>query len=74
MLRSPKYTHACRVSWKPPANTVLFWDDVCYQAVELFGLPGDRYITDLCGSHMDWIFRDSKDALLFKLKFAEVVC
>jgi hypothetical protein len=48
------------------------WDEVCIHTIELFGLPGSRYITDIGSESMDWIFKDSKDALLFKLKFSEV--
>jgi len=55
-------------------NDIPHWDNICIEAMELFGLPGGRYITDIGGNSMDWIFRDQQDALLFKLKFGEVVC
>jgi hypothetical protein len=71
-LREPEYTHSVRVALHH--NDVLSWDRICTDAIELFGLPGQRYITDLGGNSMDWIFRDSRDAVLFKLKFGEVVC
>ena len=35
--------------------------------VEVFGLPGDRYITDVNVDDMTFWFRDHRDALLFKL-------
>jgi len=50
----------------------MAWDEVCYKAIDLFGLPGDRYITDISTEWMDWIFKDPKDAIIFKLKFSEV--
>jgi hypothetical protein len=53
---------------------MLRWDQICIDAIELFGLPGGRYITDIGGDSMDWIFRDQRDAVLFRLKFSEVVC
>jgi hypothetical protein len=53
---------------------MFYWDTLCANAVELFGLPGDRYITDLSEQSMTWSFCNKKDALLFKLKFAEAVC
>jgi hypothetical protein len=49
------------------------WDHICIDAIELFGLPGERYITDISNTRMDWAFKDPKDALVFKLKFSEVI-
>ena len=72
-MRDPVYTYSCRVTLGDDLDNILRWDEVCYKAVELFGLPGGRYITDIGGECMDWIFKDEKDALLFKLKFGEVI-
>jgi len=71
-LTDPEYTYSVKVVLYH--NDVLSWDRICTDAVELFGLPGERYITDLGGNSMDWIFRNPQDALLFKLKFSEVAC
>jgi len=71
-LRDPKYTFRVRVTLQNDLDNILRWDEVCYRAVELFGLPGGRYITDIGGNCMDWIFKEEHDALLFKLKFSEV--
>lgn len=71
-MRDPEYAFRVRVVLRNDLDNILRWDEVCYKAVELFGLPGERYITDIGGNCMDWIFKDSKDALLFKLKFSEV--
>jgi len=70
-LRDPEYTHRVRVALCDNDN-IPHWDEICIQAIELFGLPGGRYITDIGGNCMDWIFKDPKDALVFKLKFSEV--
>jgi hypothetical protein len=72
-LHDPEYTHGVRVSLRTDNDNILRWDEVCHKAVELFGLPGERYITDIDSNFMDWIFKDSEDALLFKLKFSEVM-
>jgi hypothetical protein len=50
------------------------WNVVAAEAMELFGLPGDRYITDIGEHSMIWSFKDPRDAVLFKLKFGEVTC
>ena len=70
-MRDPEYTHLVRVILYENSHT-RNWNEICADAVELFGLPGQRYITDIGGNCMDWIFRDPKDALIFKLKFSEV--
>jgi hypothetical protein len=49
------------------------WNEICADAVELFGLPGDRYITDISEKSMTWSFRSDQDAVLFRLKFAEAL-
>ena len=72
-MREPKYQHHCTIPWTDRKNPMFYWDDVCANAVELFGLPGDRYITDISERSMTWSFRSDQDAVLFRLKFSEVV-
>ena len=43
------------------------WNMRMARVVELFGLPGDRYITDVNENSMTFWFRDANDALLFRL-------
>ena len=63
----------CTIPWVDQTNTRLYWDTTCVEAIEVFGLPGDRYITDIGEQWMTWSFCDSKDAVFFKLKFGDVV-
>jgi hypothetical protein len=51
-----------------------YWDRLCIASIEMFGCPGDKFITDISADRMIWIFRDPKDAFIFKLKFSEVTC
>ena len=71
-MHDPEYTYPVTVALYH--NDIPHWDKICMEAMELFGLPGGRYITDIGGNSMDWIFQDQQDALLLKLKFSEVVC
>ena len=73
-LHDPEFVHPMTMSWGQTSVLNLPWNEICAQGVELFGLPGDRYITDVTVDHMTWIFREPQDALLFKLKFAEHLC
>ena len=70
-LHDPEFAHPMPISWGQTSVLNLPWNEICAQGVELFGLPGDRYITDVTADHMTWIFREPHDALLFRLKFAE---
>ena len=53
-------------------NNIAHWNRICIDAVELFGIPGDRFITDLHWDKLDFYFKNTQDELLFRLKFSEV--
>lgn len=72
-LRDPKFQHHCTIPWVSRGLPTK-WNMIAADAVDLFGLPGDRYITDIGEQWMTFSFQDSKDAVLFKLKFGEVSC
>jgi hypothetical protein len=72
-LTDPKYSYHCVIPWTQRSNPIYYWDTLCAEAVELFGLPGDRYVTDVGEFSMTWSFKDNQDAVLFRLKFGEVV-
>jgi len=73
ILREPEYTYHCTVPWTDRKNPMFYWDNLCAEAVELFGLPGNRYITDISEKSMTWSFKSDKDAVLFRLKFSEAM-
>ena len=43
------------------------WDEACAKAVEMFGLPGDRFETHVDGAWIDFIFYDGRDATMFMI-------
>lgn len=55
-----------RVGWN--LNSPTPWNEVTARALEVFGLPGDRYITHLTQDFMEYHFRDPQDATLFLLE------
>ena len=73
-LQDPEFKYPVTVRWGRGADTMEYWDQMSIASIELFGLPGDRFITNISAEHMTWIFRSDQDALLFKLKFSEVTC
>jgi len=70
-LRDDKFPYPVVIPWSSKLDTVTAWNEVCAQGMELFGLPGNRYITDANVNDMTWWFRDEQDALLMTLKFSE---
>lgn len=68
-----QFCHAVRVPWGAAVDTITAWNDVCANAIDLFGLPGDRYQTEVNIDDMTWWFRDERDAMLFRLKFSREV-
>jgi hypothetical protein len=70
-LKEDAFKYPVVVPWSPRTDTVTAWNLVCADAMEMFGLPGDRYITDANVNDMTWWFRSEQDALLMTLKFSE---
>jgi hypothetical protein len=58
-----------RVPWKSQSNQ--WWNETCAQIVEHFGLPGDRYTTEVGADEMKFFFRNEKEALLCKIMISE---
>jgi hypothetical protein len=70
-LRDELYKYPVVIPWSPKLDTVTAWNEICAQGMEMFGLPGNRYITDANVNDMTWWFRDEQDALIMTLKFSE---
>jgi hypothetical protein len=58
-----------RIVWT--SDSKLHWNEIGAQVIEQFGLPGDRYFTEVGLLEMAFIFRNPQDLLLFKLKWSE---
>jgi hypothetical protein len=55
------------LTWNDNYNEMSRWNEMMADVVQVFGLPGDRYITDVNINDMTFWFNDHRDALLFKL-------
>lgn len=73
-LKEAEFKYPVVIPWQQNLDTVTAWNEVCAQAMEIFGLPGNRYITEANVNDMTWYFKDPKDAILMTLKFSEAVC
>ena len=70
-LQDDAFKYPVVVPWSSKLDTVSAWNEICAQGMEMFGLPGNRYITDANVNDMTWWFRNEHDALLMTLKFSE---
>lgn len=55
-----------RIPWETGYNSYS-WNEICANAIQKFGLPGDRYFTHATEEYMDFYFTDERDAIVFEL-------
>lgn len=58
-----------RVNWTRDFDNEYLWNEVCAWAVEMFGLPGDKFITHVNVNYMEFIFKNKHDALMMSLRW-----
>ena len=73
-LQDDEFPYPVVIPWSSKLDTVTAWNEICAQGMELFGLPGNRYITDANVNDMTWWFKNEQDALIMTLKFSEALC
>jgi hypothetical protein len=57
-----------RIPWSRDTDNEYRWNEVCARAIEMFGLPGDRFETHANVHYMDFVFKSNKDALMFAIE------
>ena len=68
-MKEPEFAYPVSILWGPGAESENEWNNISVWCFETYGLPGDRYITDLSAEHMTWFFRNETDAVFMKLKY-----
>jgi hypothetical protein len=48
-----------------------FWNELCSNVVEVFGLPGNRFVSRPTADYMDFTFKNQKDADLCRILLSE---
>ena len=56
--------------WKNNPN-MEHWNEVCIWTIEQFGLPGERYTTELNEKVMTWYFKDKHDQMIMALVWGD---
>ncbi len=57
------------VPWRNQSNN--YWNETCANILERFGLPGDRYTTEVSADEMLFFFKCEKDAIMCMLLISE---
>ncbi len=73
-MRDLNYPHGAQIRWGRHFSAESHWDEVATWGLETFGLPGDRYITDVNVNDMTWWFQDPRDQTLFVLRNGQARC
>ena len=73
-LKDEIFKYPVTIPWSSKLDTVTAWNEICAEGMELFGLPGNKYVTEANVNDMTWYFRDPRDALIMTLKFSEHLC
>jgi hypothetical protein len=55
------------------SHTQTYWNDSCADVVEVFGLPGDKYTTQVNPDLMIFNFKSKKDAELCRILLSEKI-
>jgi hypothetical protein len=61
------------VPWNPKLNTTLLWNQVTASILEHFGLPGDKYTTEITEDYMNFLFKDDREGLMCQLLVSDYV-
>jgi hypothetical protein len=69
ILTDPEFSYPVTILWGAGAENETQWNDISVWCIETFGLPGNRYVTDISTEHMTWFFKRAQDAVFMKLKF-----
>jgi hypothetical protein len=58
-----------RIPWRSQHKP--FWNELCSNVIEVFGLPGDRFVSRPTADYMDFTFKNQKDADLCRILLSE---
>jgi hypothetical protein len=58
-----------RIPWQSQHEP--FWNELCSNVIEVFGLPGTRFVSRPTADYMDFTFKNQKDADLCRILLSE---
>lgn len=64
--------HEIYLDWSPARNS-WDWNEVCADIMEVFGLPGNKYVTTSTVDYMIFTFKNKKDADLCRILISDKI-
>lgn len=64
------FPHSIKVTWTTEQGTI-WWNETCAQVLEVFGLPGHRYMYRPHFDYMTFNFASEKDAIMCKILLSD---
>ncbi len=61
------HDYRVRIPFNLMSGDLNSWNECCATAIELFGLPGEKYTCRVTKNFMEFWFLDEKDAIMFEL-------
>lgn len=58
-----------RLAWD--GQDKYWWNEVCADIIEVFGLPGDRFTSHPTADYMDFHFKSKKDVELCRILLSD---
>jgi hypothetical protein len=65
------FLHLVEVPWSKKLNTINKWDEACADVMDVFGLPGNKFVSHPKPDSMEFYFKSKKDAELCKILLSE---
>lgn len=65
-----QFPHIIKIDWQEWQGTI-WWNETCALVLEVFGLPGHRYIYKPAYDYMEFSFKSKKDYTLAQLLLSD---
>ena len=62
-----------QIPWSPKANTTALWNEITASVVDHFGLPGNRFTTEVTEDYMNFNFINDQDGLMCKILVSDYI-
>lgn len=68
---SDGFIHNVKVPWSYQSSS--WWNEACADVIEVFGLPGDRFMSHPAPEYLDFYFKSEKDADLCRILLSDKI-
>lgn len=64
-----RFNYPVRLNWEN--QSAPWWNESCAMVIEVFGLPGGRFVYHAYEDHMEFHFKNEKDQQLCQILLSE---